>query len=98
MIEQEILSKLANNEELTQEELTQKELEFMVMVFPEVHSEIIGADRWGTTISSILEVDEDLYYEVTRCVPNNAEDTEYQQPCRVKKTTKTVEVFEPYED
>lgn len=93
MIKQEILIKLANNEELTQEEL-----EFMVMGFPEVHSEIIDADHWDTTISSILEVDEDLYYEVTRCEPNNAEDTEYQQPRKVKRTTKTVEVFEPCDD
>lgn len=93
MIKQEILIKLANNEELTQEEL-----EFMVMGFLEVHSEIIDADHWDTTISSILEVDEDLYYEVTLCEPNNAEDTKYQQPRRVKRTTKTVEVFEPCDD
>lgn len=92
MIKQEILIKLVNNEELTQEEL-----EFMVMRFLEVDGGIIDAGHWVTTISSILEVDEDLYYKVIICEPNNAGDTKYQQPRRVKRTLKTVELFEGFE-
>ena len=93
MIKQEILIKLANNEELTQEEI-----EFMVMRFLEVDGKLIDVGYRVTTISVILEADEDLYYEVIIYEPNNAEDTKYQQPRRVKRTTKTVEVFEPCDD
>ena len=92
MIKQEILIKLANNEELTQEEI-----EFMVMRFLEVDGKIIDVGHWVTTISVILEVDEDLYYEVIICEPNNAGDTKYQQPRRFKRTLKTVELFEVFE-
>ncbi|PIT63915.1 hypothetical protein [Snodgrassella alvi] len=93
MIKQEILSKLANKEDLTQEEI-----ELMLQEFKEVQSDIIDTGHWDTTISAILEVDEDLYYEITSCVPNNAEDFEYQQPRRVKKETEPVESFVRCED
>lgn len=93
MSKQEIRSKLTNKEDLTQEEI-----EFMLWEFKEVQSNIIDAGRWDVTISSILEVDKNLYYEVTRCEPYNTEDIEYQQPRRVKKETKPAEVFVDYDD
>lgn len=97
MIKQEILSKLANNEELTQEEI-----EFMVMRFLEVDGKLIDVGHRVATISVILEADEDLYYEVIIYEPNYVGDTtKYQQPRRFKRTLKTaelIEVFEPYDD
>lgn len=101
MIKQEILSKLANNEELTQEEI-----EFMVMRFLEVDGKLIDVGHRVTTISVILEADEDLYYEVIIYEPNYVGDTKYQQPRyqqprRFKRTLKTaelIEVFEPCDD
>ena len=89
MIKQEILSKLANNEDLTQEEIG-----FMVYEFKEVHDSIIEADPDGILRSFVFEVGDDLYYEVT-CLESNTDGSKKfeSQPRRVKKETKPVESF-----
>ncbi|WP_367425837.1 hypothetical protein ABX026_01435 [Snodgrassella alvi] len=87
MIKQEIISKLANNEDLTEEELV-----FLIVEFKGVHSQIIESDEYSETTVVVLEVDPDLYYEVTWCHYYSGEN-EFQESHRVKKETKTIEVF-----
>lgn len=87
MSKQEIISKLANNEDLTEEELV-----FLLVEFKEVHSQIIESDEYSETTVVVLEIDPDLYYEVTWCLHYSGEN-EFQESHRVKKETKTIEVF-----
>lgn len=95
MSKQEILNKLINNEDLTEEEI-----EWMFEEFEEVHGEIIETHKYHNLIFSVFKVGEDLYYGVNwlRTITDYANNEYDMQPFRVKKTTKTVEVFEPYED
>ena len=92
---QEILSKLANNEDLTEEEI-----EWMFEEFEQVNREIIETDKYHNLIFSVFKVDENLYYGLRwlSTITDYANNEYDMQPFRVKKTTKTVEVFEPYED
>ena len=92
MIKQEIISKLTNNEELTQEELV-----FLIVEFKEVHSQVIEAEEYSVTTVTVFEIDPDLYYEVTWCHYYSGEN-EFQQSRRVKKETKPTEVFVDYGD
>lgn len=95
MSKQEILSKLANNEDLTEEEI-----EWMFEEFEEVYRDILETQKYHNLIFSVFEVAENLYYGVNwlSSITDYANNKFEYQPWRVKKTTKTVEVFEPYED
>ena len=95
MSKQETLNKLINNEKLTEEEI-----EWMFEEFEEVYREIVETQKYHNLIFSVFKVGEDLYYGVNwlRTITDYANNEYDMQPFRVKKTTKTVEVFEPYED
>ena len=95
MGKQETLNKLINNEKLTEEEI-----EWMFEEFEEVYREIVETQKYHNLIFSVFKVDENLYYGVNwlSSITDYANDEYDMQPFRVKKTTKTVEVFEPYED
>lgn len=88
---QSIKNKLANNEHLTE-----FEIEYMINVFKEVHrSEIEQAHCNHNLVFAVLELGKDLYYKVKYLVSNlEYTDSRYEnQPYRVKKATKTIEVF-----
>lgn len=91
MSKQEILGKLANKEYLTEEEIS-----FMFDVFEEVHRELTDNDTtYGyICVTSVLEVAKDVYYKVTWFKTDTYADNQFnEQPRRVKKETKPVEVF-----
>lgn len=89
MSKQEIISKLANNEDLTEEEI-----EFMVEEFKEVHRELTEVIRSHICVTSVFEVGDNLYYEVPWLESYTDADNQFdEQPYRVEKATKPVEVF-----
>ena len=89
MSKQEILNKLANKEDLTEEEIS-----FMFDVFEEVHRELTDTTYGYICVTSVLEVAKDVFYKVTWFKSYTYADNQFnEQPCRVKKETKPVEVF-----
>ena len=92
MSKQETLHKLINNEKLTEEEI-----EWMFEEFEEVYREIVETQKYHNLIFSVFKVDENLYYGVNwlSSITDYANDKFECQPFRVKRITKTVEVFEP---
>ena len=90
MSEQEILSKLANKEDLTEEEI-----EFMVETYEAVHRELTGTSRWYIYVSSVVKVAENVFYKINWLeAKNECDENQFdEQPYRVEKATKPVEVF-----
>lgn len=88
--EKEILIKLANKENLTEEEIC-----FMFEAYEEVHRELTDTTRWHICVSSVVKVGEKLFYKINWLKAKNECDKNQfdKQPYRVKKETKPVEVF-----
>ena len=91
-----IAEKLINEEDLTREEII-----FLLENFKEVSKQEIHENyTYHTITASILEVGEDLYYEVAwrfsrwKHIPHEF----YSQPIRVKKTPDKKDVYIPYDD
>ncbi|WP_367481850.1 hypothetical protein ABX022_09720 [Snodgrassella alvi] len=91
-----IVEKLINEEDLTRSEII-----FLLENFKEVSKQEIHENYTYHTITvSILEVGEDLYYEVAwrfsrwKHIPHEF----YSQPIRVKKTQDKIDVYIPYDD
>ena len=88
-----IVQKLINNEE----DLTEDEISFMLWNFEEVRRENIGSTFRHFFISSILKIDEDLYYKVVWSRSRTTDVITVKNYKRVKKIQKTNEVFITYD-
>lgn len=88
-----IMEKLINNEE----DLTEDEISFMLWEFEEVCREHIGSTFRHFFISSILKIDEDLYYKVVWSRSRTTDVITVKNYKRVKKIQKTNEVFITYD-
>lgn len=91
-----IVEKLINEEDLTRSEII-----FLLENFKEVSKREIHENcTYHTITASILEVGEDLYYEVAwrfsrwKRIPHEF----HSQPIRVKKAQEKADVYRPYDD
>lgn len=91
-----IVQKLINNEE----DLTEDEISFMLWEFEEVRRENIGSTFRHFFISSILKIDEDLYYEIIwlRSKTQSGDEILDGQPRRVKDEMQNIKEFVRYDD
>lgn len=86
---------------INEEDLTRSEIIFLLENFKEVSKREIHENyTYHTIIASILEVGEDLYYEVAwrfsrwKRIPHEF----HSQPIRVKKAPGKADVYIPYDD
>lgn len=86
---------------INEEDLTRSEIIFLLENFKEVSKREINENyTYHTITASILEVGEDLYYEVAwrfsrwKRIPHEL----HSQPIRVKKAQEKADVYKPYDD
>ena len=86
---------------INEEDLTRSEIIFLLENFKEVSKREINENyTYHTITASILEVGEDLYYEVAwrfsrwKRIPHEF----HSQPIRVKKAPGKADVYIPYDD
>ena len=91
----EILNKLENEEELSEDEL-----KFMVFNCKEVHKEVNYTTKWHIGLFSVIELATNVYYGVNwvKALTEAEQDTFDDDPVKLKKETKPVEVFVRCED